>query len=201
MDEAAPFLPAGELAGLLAEPDRLRVVAALVLGARTTGEVRAATGLDARRATTALGRLQRAGLVEAGEDGTLVLLAQAFPAAARAARAAGEGGGPNPPDEHGDQPPDRSRILRTFVRDGRLQRMPTAHAKRLVVLDLVVQDFEPGRRYPEREVNRMLRTWFDDVAALRRWLVDVGYLDRDRGDYWRSGGTVTAGTASPGGSR
>jgi len=28
-----------------------------------------------------------------------------------------------------------------------------------------------------------------DTAALRRYLVDEGILARDRGDYWRAGGT------------
>jgi len=185
--DATPELDAGALVGLLAERDRLAVVAALALGAGTADEVRAASGLDARRATTALERLVRAGLVVRGGDGTLVLLAEAFGLAARASAP------PPVPEEHSDQPADRARVLRTFVRDGRLVRMPTAHAKRLVVLDRVVQDFDPGRRYPEREVNRVLRRWFDDVASLRRGLVDVGYLDRAAGEYSRAGGTVTPG--------
>jgi hypothetical protein len=27
----------------------------------------------------------------------------------------------------------------------------------------------------------------DDVAALRRYLVDDGFVDRDAGEYWRTG--------------
>ncbi len=81
-------------------------------------------------------------------------------------------------------------MLRAHVRDGRLVSIPSSHAKRLVVLDLVVQDFEPGEHYTERQVNAVLARWHDDVPALRRWLVDVGYLDRDHGDYWRCGGPV-----------
>ena len=58
------------------------------------------------------------------------------------------------------------------------------------MLDQVVQVFEPGRRYPEVEVNRTLRPLWDDVAALRRYLVDQGLLDRADGEYWRTGGPV-----------
>jgi hypothetical protein len=58
------------------------------------------------------------------------------------------------------------------------------------VLDRLAQLFEPGERYPETEVNRRLRGAHDDVAALRRYLVDVGFLSRDGGVYWRTGGTV-----------
>jgi hypothetical protein len=39
-------------------------------------------------------------------------------------------------------------------------------------------------------VNRVLARWHPDTAALRRYLVDEGFLDRDGGQYWRTGGTV-----------
>ena len=50
--------------------------------------------------------------------------------------------------------------------------------------------FEIGVRYPERDVNAMLRAFHDDVATLRRYLVDEHFLSRDAGVYWRSGGSV-----------
>ena len=53
-----------------------------------------------------------------------------------------------------------------------------------VVLDHVARVFEPGVRYPERDVNAMLGAFFDDYAALRRYLVDEGFLARDAGTYW-----------------
>ena len=81
-------------------------------------------------------------------------------------------------------------MLDAFVRDGRITSIPAAHAKRLVVLDWLAQDFEPGRRYPEREVNAHPRAPPPDTAALRRYLVDERLLDRAAGEYWRIGGTV-----------
>ena len=57
-------------------------------------------------------------------------------------------------------------------------------------LDELVRVFEPGIRYPEREVNALLAVWHPDVAALRRYLVDEGLLTREAGVYWRSGGYV-----------
>jgi hypothetical protein len=183
-DPFEPPVSAAALAGLLADDDRRSVVAALQLGATDAGEVRAATGLDARRAMTAIGRLVAGGLVDEAADGTLTILAAAFGLAARA----------EAPDdassEHADEPHERAKVLRAHVRDGRLVSIPSSHAKRLVVLGLVVQDFEPGEHYTERQVNAVLAGWHDDVPALRRWLVDVGYLDRDHGDYWRCGGPV-----------
>ena len=86
---------------------------------------------------------------------------------------------------------EQQAVLRAFVDDdGRLRRIPARRAKRLVVLDRIVQVFEVGERYPELEVNALLRAFHDDVAALRRYLVDEGFLSREQGVYWRTGGTV-----------
>jgi hypothetical protein len=82
-------------------------------------------------------------------------------------------------------------VLRTFFRGGRLTSIPTSHAKRLIILDRLAQQLEPGVRYSEREVNGLLRPFHRDVAALRRYLVDDGVVDRDAGEYWRAGGSIT----------
>lgn len=82
-------------------------------------------------------------------------------------------------------------MLRTFVGpSGRLRTMPRAGRKRQIVLEQLVTVFEPGARYPELEVNTILRAFHDDVAALRRYLVDAELLERADGIYWRIGGAV-----------
>jgi hypothetical protein len=88
------------------------------------------------------------------------------------------------------RPLDSENVLRRFVRDGRLVSIPAQRSKRLVVLDRLAQEFEVGRRYPERTVNELLGRWHRDTAALRRYLVDEGFLDREAGEYWRAGGSV-----------
>jgi hypothetical protein len=84
--------------------------------------------------------------------------------------------------------------LRPFIGDGRLIRLPAKRARRLAVLDYLAQSFEPGRRFPEREVDVVLRAWCEggevDHVTVRRYLVDEGMLSRDHGMYWRSGGWV-----------
>lgn len=80
--------------------------------------------------------------------------------------------------------------MRAFVLDGRLISIPTSSSKRLVILDWLAQLFEPGRHYSEQMVNLILGQQHPDTAALRRYMVDAGYLDREAGQYWRSGGTV-----------
>jgi hypothetical protein len=81
-------------------------------------------------------------------------------------------------------------VLRSFfTEDGRLHTIPSRHTKRLVVLDRLAQEFEPGQTYPEAAVNEVLQRFHPDHAALRRYLVENGFLTREDGWYWRSGGT------------
>ena len=169
------------LVGLLAEPRRLRVFAAVVLGDATPAEVRDRTGLTLREVVEALRRLADGGLVSPGAP--YVAYADAFKEAARTSAGARVAA---PID------PDRARdaVLRAFLVQGRLVSIPAARAKRRVILEHIVTAFEPGVRYPEREVDAVLRAWHPDHAALRRYLVDEELLTRDAGIYWRIGGPV-----------
>ena len=184
-DSAAPVPDAATIAGLLADDDRRRVFAALVLGGSTLAEVRAATGLTSRRAATALARLVSGDLVVRSDRGDHVVLGEAFRLAAVAAAPARPG-----PDPTDDMPEDDARILRRYLRGGRLTQIPSQLSRRRVVLDRLSQEFDVGSRYSERQVNAILRRFHEDVASLRRFLVDEGFLDRAAGEYWRSGGSV-----------
>ncbi|MBK6770389.1 MAG: metalloregulator ArsR/SmtB family transcription factor [Ardenticatenales bacterium] len=79
----------------------------------------------------------------------------------------------------------RQRVLDTFFVRGRLTHIPAQRKKRRVVLDRLVEDFEPDRDYPEAEVNRVLVDAHDDVATLRRELVAERLLVRAGGVYRR----------------
>jgi hypothetical protein len=174
---------AARIVGLLADPVRLKVVAALALGAGSIEEVAAAADLPLKDVALAARRLARAGLVR--RDGpTLTLRVECFQTAARAAAEAA------PPPEPLSEDPAEDAVLSAFVRDGRLVTIPAQQSKRRVVLEHLVRVFEPGVRYPERQVNTLLAVWHPDVAALRRYLVDEGLLTREAGLYWRSGGWV-----------
>jgi hypothetical protein len=81
---------------------------------------------------------------------------------------------------------DEEKILNTFVKDGRLVRMPARQGKKLVILRWLVQRFEPGVSYPEHQVNAILQEVDPDYAMLRRYLVDAGLMQRDQGIYWRT---------------
>ncbi|MGC4938922.1 DUF2087 domain-containing protein [Kribbella sp. DT2] len=167
---------ADQLCGLLAEPSRLRVYSALVLGAGTPGEVAERTGLEPAAVAKALQRLGKSDLVVA-DGNELRADVEVFKEAVRTGRPARE---PLSAD------PERDNVLRAFIRDGRLTHFPTAPAKFKVVLEYLAGSFEPDRQYAEREVNEILQAWNADHATLRRHLVDEGHLNRADGIYTRA---------------
>jgi len=79
--------------------------------------------------------------------------------------------------------------LQVFMRDGRIAQLPARMSRRRLLLEQIVQAFEPGVRYPEPVVDDFLRGLHDDHAALRRYLVDAALLERSDGVYWRIGGS------------
>lgn len=180
---ATRTLDAATIVGLLADDDRRKVFAALELGATTTDAIAASTGLVSARVVKAAGRLGEVGLL-VRRDGGLAVADGVFRAAARAALSRPA------TDEHDALPESDRKVMTAFVQGGRLLSIPTSQAKRMVVLDWLAKDFEPGTRYSEQMVNLVLGQRHPDTAALRRHLVDHGLLTRESGTYWRSGGTT-----------
>lgn len=83
-----------------------------------------------------------------------------------------------------DEPEDDAgRVLRDFFDGERLRGIPAQRKKRVVVLRELLRRFEPGRPYPEREVNEILGRAHEDVATLRREMIMYGFMERERGVY------------------
>jgi hypothetical protein len=165
-----------QIAGLLADETRLRVFAAVALGARTTSGIADTTELSLERVQSALSRLLAAGLVEQ-RDG-LRVSASTFQDAARD-RPERDRSLPGATDE-------QAKVLRNFVENGRLKLVPARAGQRRVVLEYLAQLFDPAVEYQEQDVNRTLQTLHPDYASLRRYLVDEGLLERRSGVYKRS---------------
>jgi hypothetical protein len=82
------------------------------------------------------------------------------------------------------------KVLKTFVRaDGTLKAFPAQEKKSQVLLRYVLDAFEPGRRYSEKQVNQLLSRYSDDTAALRRGLIEYKLMAREvtqgSSTYWR----------------
>lgn len=86
---------------------------------------------------------------------------------------------------------EEARILQIFTREGELLQMPARRNKQLVILRWVVERFEFGAQYPEKQVNEILKEVNADYSMLRRSLVDAGLMQRESGVYWRVPPTET----------
>ncbi len=78
-------------------------------------------------------------------------------------------------------------VLREYTSDKKLTHLPTKQKKLLVILRWLSTLFETGKLYSEAEVNGVLKSVYEeDYVSLRRDLVDLGYLRRERGGgkYW-----------------
>jgi hypothetical protein len=175
-----------EILRALADPERLAIAGTLARTSTTAAELAAELGLPLARVRKHLTRLTATGVVRLGEDRRTYRLDP------ETLRWAAEQVGP--PREAGlalgaaDE--SEEAVLRAFFRSGRLVEIPAKESKRRIVLERIALEFEPGVRYDEKTVNAIVGRFFNDHASLRRYLVDEGFLARERGAYWRTGGRV-----------
>jgi hypothetical protein len=82
---------------------------------------------------------------------------------------------------------EEEKVVRAFLRDGRLVSIPAKPRKRDLLLPVILDRcFPEDRDYEEREVNMRLALLHPDVAALRRYLVDGRLMTREAGIYRRT---------------
>ena len=174
---------------IAADRDRLAVLGRLALAPASAAELAGALGISERDVLRRLGRLGGAGLVreEAGvyrlDDTVLRSLAEAAAVEAGAARSAH-------PSVLAGLDAAEAEVAQRYFRGSQLVEIPAAPAKRDAVLRILADEFDPGRYYAEADVRRVLRRFHPDDAALRRYLVEAGLLQRDNRTrtYWRGGG-------------
>jgi hypothetical protein len=181
----AEALAPEEILRALADPERLAVAGALAVGPRKASDLSDALNLPLKRIQRHLSRLAGVGLVRIERDRTYALVPDAL---RRAAQEIGPSRDPGLALGAVDE--EEEAVLRRYFVGGRLREIPAKHSKRLFVLNRLAMEFEVGVRYPEKRVNEMLKRFHPDHATLRRYLVDEGMLSRERGEYWRTGGTV-----------
>lgn len=163
----------------LADPTRLRLVAALLEQPACCEELAERLGLTPPTITHHLGKLDQAGLINRRRE-QYYTVCEARPGPLQktlrelVATAAGTSGA-----EQARLDLARRRVLDAFFEHGRLRQLPAQRKKRLVVLAALAADFEPGREYAEAEVNAIITARFADYCTVRRELVDERLLGRD----------------------
>ena len=166
--------------GLLADPERFKVAAAVSLGAAAPEKISTMTGLDSSVIVKALVKLEGAGLVTKQAAG-YVFNFEVLQALSR---------------DIGKNTPKKLALtgIERFFKDGKLITYPKDNADRMLVLEHIIGLFELGRAYTEKEVNETLKTFNPDYASYRRYLVDAGLFARQHStneegitviSYWR----------------
>ncbi len=170
----------------LADPNRLRLLGALAGPERRLADLAAALDLPPPVVAHHLTHLRQLGLLTShvGEaDAAYRLDLEVLRRFCREVAAPEPSVSFDPETEAADWERD---VLKHFFVGERLKEIPASAKKRQPVLKWLASRFTPDTRYPEAEVNALLQRHHPDCAALRRYLVDEGYLRRDHGTYWRN---------------
>src|SRR6266581_2094863 len=171
----------------VSDPSRLRILGLLAERPRTGEELSDLVGVRPPTVSHHLKRLADAGLVSAVPEQyyrVYSLRPEALREIARSLdrRVLSRAARADPREESFAE-----KVLRDFLVDGRLKAIPRQRKKREVILRHLLESFERGRTYSEKEINEMLGRYHEDVATLRREMVGYGLLARLGREYWRAG--------------
>ena len=171
-----------KLLKVIADETRLRILGVLAEGGRNGKELGEQLQLTAPTISHHMRKLVDAGIVTATQDAQqqIYALNTNLLAAARSAPLAAPASSREQSNAEGDE---RSKVLRNFFEGERLKSIPARRKQRVIVLQYLLERFNPHRTYTEPEINDLLRIAHEDVATLRRELVDYGYMERERGVY------------------
>lgn len=167
----------------MASAERLRIIGVLVRGRATQAEIAEQLHVPVRDVFNHLAFLVHVGVVTE-TDGVYDLDENAVEVLARG-QFEGKREEYVPPE--GEQEAAR-KVLKNFLNaDGSLKQIPPPGNRLLILLNFIVDVFEFDTDYTEKEVNTILRRFHVDTAALRRYLVDNGLMDRESNGtrYWR----------------
>ncbi len=167
----------------LADAERLQIAGALARASQSSAQLAAALQLKPNTVLRHLTLLMAAGLVREAQGGYHLRLDAIHARAAQLADA------PAPPELPEGTPEYERAVLSAFLNaDGTLKEIPAQGKKQEVFFRHILQAFEAGREYTEKEVNDIIRRMHEDTAYFRRALIDRGWLKRevDGRRYWRA---------------
>ena len=178
-----------ELFKALADSNRLKIIGLLAQKPYSVEELAALLDLKASTVSHHLSKLSKAGLVSARAEGyysVYFLNEEALQSTTRRIFSSEQAAAAI---QDVDLDAYDRKVLADYAGpDGRLKTIPAQRKKLEAVLRYVIQSFEPGIRYPEKEVNDILARFHADTASLRRELVGSKLLTREGGggEYWRA---------------
>lgn len=78
----------------------------------------------------------------------------------------------------------RQKVIKAFFLNGKLVKIPSQLKKRTIILEELARVFEPGKVYPEKEINLAIADFHEDFCAIRRAFISVKIMERKAGKYW-----------------
>jgi hypothetical protein len=172
-----------DFAKTIANIDRLRIIGLLVKKPQRLSEISDVLGFHPSETAHHLAQLIHSGLIhvagatyELDKDALEKLAREQFNGERRAFT-------PKPDLEN-----NQRQVLSAYLDpEGTLKTIPLQPGKRQIILEYLLNAFNIGVNYREKEVNLILAHFHPDTAALRRYLIDAGMLERERDGsrYWR----------------
>jgi predicted transcriptional regulator len=172
----------------LSDANRLKIVGLLAQGPNSVEQLADMLHLHSSTVSHHLGRLSKAGLVSARAEGYYSVYHLETKALEGMAKRLLEYDTLPAAVAQVDIGAYDRKVLQNFMTpDGRLKDFPAQQKKLEAILRHVVEAFEHGRRYSEKEVNQILLGFNDDTARLRRSLIEFKLMEREGGggEYWR----------------
>jgi predicted transcriptional regulator len=169
----------------LSDANRLKILGLLATRPQTVEQLAAALNLGASTVSHHLSRLSDAGLVSAkAESYYSVYSLQTNQLEEMSRRLLKQENVVKLAEDVDIEAFDR-KVIRDFTgTDGRFKSLPSQEKKLLALLRCIAKGFETDRRYPEKEVNEILKRYNDDFASLRRYLIEYKFMSRENSIYW-----------------
>ncbi|MDR0266673.1 metalloregulator ArsR/SmtB family transcription factor [Paenibacillus sp.] len=170
----------------LADPTRLRILLLLSEGEMNGQALAEKLSLSQPTVTHHAAKLREAALITERRDKNTVYFAQNQYFIKQHAQASlnlicKEGG------EKMTEPVNetvKASVLRNFfAKDGRLRQIPAQYKKKLIALQHMVENLEPGRKYTEKEINEFIKQYHEDFATIRREFIMHQFMFREDGIY------------------
>ena len=188
MTESETFMELLSFFKALADENRLKIIGLLAQRSYTVERLAETLGLGVSTTSHHLSRLAGAGLVSARADGHYYIYSLQKETLKTMAQHLLQDDELPKLSNQDTQDIFTRKVMSSFTNsEGRITTFPAQEKKYLVLLHYVVQAFEVGVHYPEKQVNEILSHYNNDTAYLRRSLVEHHLMGREGGGgaYWR----------------
>lgn len=172
----------------LSDATRLKLIGLLAQNESSVEELAATLDVNPSTVSHHLSKLGEIGLVSARAEGYYNIYSlRAEVLKEMAQRMLSENTLPDVAKDLDREAYDRKILKDYLAQDGTISQLPTNHRKLDVILGYLVEKFAFDREYSEKEVNEIIAKYNEDISGLRRDLISMGYMNRERDGsaYWR----------------